>query len=69
MNFLASPIVVTALAYSGRLTFNPLTDSLQTPNGNSFKFEPPVGSTLPSNGFTPGELSHLDLWLIYIIPR
>ncbi|GJJ09416.1 hypothetical protein Clacol_003638 [Clathrus columnatus] len=54
MNFLASPTTVTALAYSGKLSFNPLLDNLQTPDGRPFKFQPPVGVTLPSDGFTPG---------------
>ncbi|KAG7450306.1 aconitate hydratase [Guyanagaster necrorhizus] len=57
MNFLASPTIVTAMAFSGKLSFNPLTDSLPLPSGESFKFEPPVGRDLPANGFTPGDLS------------
>ncbi|PBL00810.1 aconitate hydratase [Armillaria gallica] len=57
MNFLASPTIVTAMAFSGKLSFNPLTDSLPLPSGESFKFEPPVGQDLPANGFTPGDLS------------
>jgi homoaconitase len=54
MNFLASPTVVTAMAFSGKLSFNPMTDSLPTPDGGSFKFQPPKGQDLPSAGFTPG---------------
>ncbi|OCH96568.1 aconitate hydratase [Obba rivulosa] len=54
MNFLASPTVVTAMAFSGKLSFNPMTDSLTLPNGAPFKFTPPVGQDLPSAGFTPG---------------
>ncbi|KAK0473181.1 hypothetical protein IW261DRAFT_1504775 [Armillaria novae-zelandiae] len=57
MNFLASPTIVTAMAFSGKLSFNPLTDSLPLPSGGSFKFEPPVGQDLPTNGFAPGDLS------------
>lgn len=54
MNFLASPELVTAMTYSGRTTFNPMTDSLTTPDGESFTFRPPVGSHLPSSGFADG---------------
>jgi homoaconitase len=55
MNFLASPTIVTAMAFSGKLSFNPVTDKLVLPNGESFKFSPPSGEDLPSAGFTPGE--------------
>ncbi|PPQ70745.1 hypothetical protein CVT24_000856, partial [Panaeolus cyanescens] len=58
MNFLASPTIVTAMAFSGKLSFNPQTDSLTLPNGESFKFSPPQGQDLPSEGFTPGDRSY-----------
>ena len=54
MNFLASPELVTALSYSGSATFNPMTDSIDTPSGEAFKFQPPQGSRLPSAGFEEG---------------
>lgn len=54
MNFLASPQIVTALSFSGKLSFNPVTDSLPLENGKTFKFSPPSGQDLPSAGFTPG---------------
>lgn len=54
MNFLASPEIVTAMSYAGSTTFNPLTDSLPTPSGISFRFSPPQGSELPSAGFAQG---------------
>jgi len=54
MNFLASPELVTALSYAGRTTFNPLTDSIPTPSGESFRFQPPKGRDLPSEGFAAG---------------
>lgn len=54
MNFLASPTLVTAMAFSGKLSFNPATDSIPLPNGGSFKFQPPKGQDLPTSGFTPG---------------
>ncbi|THU94858.1 aconitate hydratase [Dendrothele bispora CBS 962.96] len=58
MNFLASPTIVTAMSFSGKLSFNPMTDSLTLPSGESFKFSPPTGQDLPSNGFIPGETSY-----------
>ncbi|KAF9270426.1 aconitate hydratase [Marasmius fiardii PR-910] len=58
MNFLASPTVVTAMSFSGKLSFNPITDSITLPNGEQFKFNPPNGRDLPSNGFTPGDTSY-----------
>lgn len=57
MNFLASPEIVTAMAFSGDLNFNPVTDSIPTPNG-PFKFSPPSGDRLPPTGYTPGDLSY-----------
>ncbi|KAG6842479.1 hypothetical protein C0991_000005 [Blastosporella zonata] len=58
MNFLASPTIVTAMAFSGKLSFNPLTDFLKLPSGEAFKFSPPSGQDLPSTGFTAGETSY-----------
>ncbi|KAF1960183.1 mitochondrial aconitate hydratase-like protein [Byssothecium circinans] len=54
MNFLASPELITAMAYSGSTTFNPMTDSIPTPSGTPFKFTPPKGFDLPSAGFAEG---------------
>lgn len=56
MNFLSSPEIVTAMAFSGRLSFNPLTDTLPDINGQPFKFSPPTGVHLPENGFTAGNI-------------
>ncbi|KAA1468628.1 aconitate hydratase [Dentipellis sp. KUC8613] len=58
MNFLASPTIVTAMAFSGKLSFNPLTDSITLPSGESLKFTPPSGKDLPPAGFTAGETSY-----------
>lgn len=44
------------MIYAGSTTFNPMTDSLPTPDGGSFKFSPPSGPELPQNGFIPGNL-------------
>ena len=39
MNFIASPEIVTALALAGRLSFNPLTDTLVGADGKPFKLD------------------------------
>ena len=54
MNFLASPELVTAMSYAGSTTFNPLTDSINTPSGSAFSFSAPSGSELPAQGFAQG---------------
>jgi aconitate hydratase len=41
MNLIGSPEIVTALALAGRLSFNPLTDTLTAADGQPFKLEPP----------------------------
>ncbi|KAI0472820.1 aconitate hydratase [Xylariaceae sp. FL0804] len=51
MNFLASPEVVTAMAFAGSTTFNPVTDSLTTSSGKPFRFSPPSGQEIPSRPF------------------
>jgi aconitate hydratase len=53
--FVASPEIVTALAFAGKLTFNPLTDTLVNGNGEQIKLDEPKGDELPKNGFTKGE--------------
>lgn len=58
MNFLASPTIVTAMAFSGKLSFNPQTDTLILPSGENFKFTPPVGQDLPQQGFAHGNLAY-----------
>jgi aconitate hydratase len=49
--FVASPEIVTALAISGKLTFNPLTDTLLNSSGVSVKLSEPEGFDLPPKGF------------------
>jgi aconitate hydratase A / 2-methylisocitrate dehydratase len=52
MNFIGSPELVTALALSGRLSFNPLTDKLIANDGTTFKLYPPkVAPEIPEKGF------------------
>ncbi|MGQ9805138.1 MAG: aconitate hydratase [Chlorobiales bacterium] len=49
--FVASPEIVTAFAIAGRLTFNPITDSLTNEKGEQVKLDEPKGYELPPNGF------------------
>jgi aconitate hydratase len=49
--FIGSPEIVMALGIAGRLDFNPLTDSIDTPSGKKLKLQPPVAPELPEKGF------------------
>lgn len=49
--FVASPEIVTAFAIAGRLTFNPITDTLINENGEQVKLDEPKGYELPPKGF------------------
>jgi aconitate hydratase len=49
--FVASPELVTAIAISGKLTFNPITDTLLNSNGEEVKLSEPQGIDLPPLGF------------------
>ena len=49
--FVTSPEIVTAIALSGRLDFNPITDTLINQEGKEVKLEPPEGLELPPTGF------------------
>jgi aconitate hydratase len=51
--FVASPEIVTAIAISGKLTFNPITDSLMNADGKEVKLDEPSGYELPEYGFGP----------------
>ncbi len=50
-SFVASPEIVTALAIAGRLTFNPLTDTLVNTDGVEVMLDEPSGLELPTKGF------------------
>jgi aconitate hydratase len=49
--FVASPELVTAIALSGKLGFNPMTDTLTSDKGEEVKLDPPTGYELPPRGF------------------
>jgi aconitate hydratase len=55
LSFLASPEIVTAYAFAGDLTFDPVRGTLKGADGKEFKFEPPQGEELPAKGFAKGE--------------
>lgn len=49
--FVTSPEMVAAIAISGDLGFNPVTDTLTNKNGEQVKLDPPSGDELPAKGF------------------
>ena len=60
MNFIGSPEVVTALALAGRLSFNPLTDSLTGADGKPFKLAPPkTAPEVPARNFDRGRPTYV----------
>jgi aconitate hydratase len=54
LSFVTSPDTVIAIALSGRLDFDPTTDTLTAPDGTEVKLNAPVGEVLPANGYDPG---------------
>jgi aconitate hydratase len=54
LSFLASPDIVMALGLAGKLSFNPMTDSL-----NGLKFSAPEGVELPPQGYASGDLGYV----------
>lgn len=60
MNFIGSPEVVTAMAIAGKLSFNPLTDTLTGADGQQFKLEPPkTAPEVPERNFATGSSSYI----------
>ena len=56
MNFITSPEITVALALAGRLSFNPLTDTVTDSQGNEVKLQPPKPAPdVPERGFDPGD--------------
>ncbi|MBX3136106.1 aconitate hydratase [Candidatus Obscuribacterales bacterium] len=58
--FIASPEIVTALAIAGRLSFNPLKDTLKTADGKEVKLEQPESSELPAQGFISEDAGYVE---------
>jgi len=68
--FVTSPELVAAIAISGRLDFNPITDTLTNKNGEAVKLDEPTGFELPPRGFdvedagfiaAPNDGSHIEV--------
>ncbi|MGH7036974.1 MAG: aconitate hydratase, partial [Stellaceae bacterium] len=60
MNFIGSPEIVTALAFGGRLSFNPLTDTLEDAEGKPFRFAPPKPAPdVPARDFDRGQSTYI----------
>lgn len=60
MNFIASPEIVTALSLAGKLSFNPVTDTLLDSAGKTFRLSPPEKAPeVPANGFDSGESTYI----------
>ena len=49
--FVTSPEMVAAIAISGKLDFNPITDTLTNENGEDVRLKEPTGMELPERGF------------------
>ena len=58
--FVASPEMVAAIAISGRLDFNPLTDSLINSEGEKVRLDEPTGWELPPKGFEVEDYGYLE---------
>lgn len=52
--FVASPEIVTAMAFAGDLRFDPTKDKLKGADGVEFSFSSPNGDELPEKGYDPG---------------
>ena len=50
-DFVASPEIVTAFALAGKLSFNPLTDTIKNDKGEDVKLDEPQGYEMPPLGF------------------
>lgn len=60
MNFIASPEIVTAFALAGRLSFNPMVDSLTGADGKPFRLEPPKPAPeVPAKNFDRGHATYI----------
>jgi aconitate hydratase len=55
LSFVTSPDTVMAIALSGRLDFDPVTDTITAPDGTEVSLDAPVGEVLPADGYDPGE--------------
>ena len=54
LSFITSPEIVTALAFTGSLEFDPVHGTLTGPDGKAFRFTAPEADELPREGFARG---------------
>ena len=60
MNFIGSPEIVTAMALAGKLSFNPLTDTLTGSDGQPFRLNPPKPAPeVPPKNFDRGHVDYI----------
>jgi aconitate hydratase len=60
-NFIASPEIVIAFALAGRLSFNPLVDTLTASDGSTFKLDAPgPAPDVPSEGFATNQEMYIS---------
>ena len=62
--FVSSPEIVAAIAISGKLDFNPITDKLINQEGDEVILDPPIGIELPSKGFEYEDNGYIELQLM-----
>ncbi|MBV8753937.1 MAG: aconitate hydratase [Hyphomicrobiales bacterium] len=61
MNFIGSPEIVTAMALAGRLSFNPMTDTLTGGDGKPFKLSiPKTAPEVPAKNFDRGRSAYVS---------
>ena len=58
--FVGSPEMVTAIAISGKLDFDPMNDTLINEDGQEVKFDEPMGLELPLKGFEVEDAGYLE---------
>lgn len=54
LSFVTSPDTVMAIALSGKLDFDPSTDTITAPDGTEVRLDAPVGEIIPAKGYDPG---------------
>ncbi|MBI2602330.1 MAG: aconitate hydratase [Deltaproteobacteria bacterium] len=60
MSFMTSPEMVIAYAMTGDLSFNPMKDAIQTPEGKTFRLTAPRAPELPKQGFVADVSGYID---------
>lgn len=60
LSFISSPEMVTIMGITGRLDFNPYTDTVKNEAGEDVKFDIPVGDELPVKGFLDNKAGYQE---------